>query len=164
VSEPIPPRAVLDSDVIFSRVLYELFGRSAATAGLLTLLWSDELLAEAQRALIERKALNHVVAERWVSYMREAFPAGRVELAPLPSGVELSRLTDDPGDEHVCALAVAGGADCLVTFDRGYRREALRVHGVRVVEPDDILVASFEEHPQMLQRILEQQTASVVSH
>jgi hypothetical protein len=48
VSDALPPRAVLDSDVIFSRVLYELFGRAAATAGLLTLLWSDELLAEAK--------------------------------------------------------------------------------------------------------------------
>jgi len=62
VSDALPPRAVLDSDVIFSRVLYELFGRAAATAGVLTLLWSDELLAEAKRALIERKPLTAAVA------------------------------------------------------------------------------------------------------
>jgi hypothetical protein len=30
VSDPGPPRAVLDSDVIFSRVLHELFGRLAS--------------------------------------------------------------------------------------------------------------------------------------
>src|ERR1019366_8980557 len=36
----------------------------------------------------------------------------------------------------------------------------LSPYGVRVIEPDEILAASFEEHPQTLQRILEEQTAS----
>jgi hypothetical protein len=103
VSDALPPRAVLDSDVIFSRVLYELFGRAAATAGLLTLLWSDELLAEAKRALIECKALTAAIAGRWVGYLSQSFPEGRVEIAAQPAGVELSGMTTDPGDEHVCA-------------------------------------------------------------
>jgi len=160
VSEARPPRAVLDSDVIFSRVLYELFGRAAATAGLLTLLWGDELLAEARRALIERKPLTAAVADRWVGYLRQSFPDGRVEIAPRPAGLKLSAMTADPGDEHVCALAIAGRADLLITFDRGYLNEPLRAHGVHVIDPDDFLTAGFEEHPTTLQRILDQQTSS----
>jgi hypothetical protein len=55
LSEPErPPRAVLDADVIFSRVLYELLGRLALQQRLLTLIWSDELLAEAKRVLMAR--------------------------------------------------------------------------------------------------------------
>jgi predicted nucleic acid-binding protein len=160
VSGALPPHAVLDSDVLFSRVLYELFGRAAATAGLLTLLWSDELLVEAKRALIERKALTEAVADRWVGYLRQSFPDGRVEIAARPAGVELSAMTIDPGDEHVCALAIAGRADLLITFDRGYLNEPLRAHGVHVIEPDDFLAAAFEEHPTTLQRILDEQTSS----
>lgn len=43
------PRAVLDSNVIFSRVLHELVGRAAGEARLFDLVWSDELLTEAKR-------------------------------------------------------------------------------------------------------------------
>lgn len=39
-----PPRAVLDSDIVFSRVLHELMGRVAKRLGLLNLVWSQELL------------------------------------------------------------------------------------------------------------------------
>jgi hypothetical protein len=87
VSRAVPPRAVLDSDVIFSRVLYELLGRAAASARLLTLVWSDELLEEAKRVLVERKPLPAAVAERWVAYLRDAFPDGRVDLSQTDPGV-----------------------------------------------------------------------------
>lgn len=61
-------------DVIFSRVLYELFGRLALQQRLLTLIWSEDLLAEAERVLKERKPLPTAVAAQWVAYLREAFP------------------------------------------------------------------------------------------
>jgi hypothetical protein len=52
------PRAVLDADIIFSRVLHELMGRLAAGARLFDLIWSEELLGEAKSSLIERKGLT----------------------------------------------------------------------------------------------------------
>ena len=83
------------------------------------------LLAEAKRALIERKPLTAAVADRWVGYLRQSFPDGRVEIIARPPGVDLSAMTADPDDEHVCALAVAGRADLLIAFDRGYLSEPL---------------------------------------
>jgi hypothetical protein len=80
-----PPRAVLDTDVLFSRVLHELLGRVASELRLLTLLWSDELLAEAARTLIEHKGLSTDAASRWVGYLREAFPDERINLGDLPA-------------------------------------------------------------------------------
>jgi len=109
---------VLDSDVIFSRVLYELLGRLALQQRLLTLIWSEDLLAEAERVLTEPKPLLAAVAAQWVGYLREAFPHERVDLITAPAGVELRSLARDSGDEHVCALAAAGNADLLLTFDR----------------------------------------------
>jgi hypothetical protein len=41
VNERRRPRAVLDADIIFSRVLHELMGRIAAELRLLDLFWSD---------------------------------------------------------------------------------------------------------------------------
>jgi hypothetical protein len=46
---------VLDTDVIFSRVVHELLGRIATELRLLTLIWSGELLAEAEQTLLKRK-------------------------------------------------------------------------------------------------------------
>lgn len=58
LSEPHrPPRAVLDADIIYSRVLHELMGRVASDLRLLDLFWSEELLAEARKSLVEKKGL-----------------------------------------------------------------------------------------------------------
>jgi hypothetical protein len=87
-------------------VLHELFGRLALDAQLFAILWSDELLAETKRVLIERKPVDEPVAERWVRYLRDAFPEGRVT-PPDEHPVDLATVTSDPDDEHVCALALA---------------------------------------------------------
>jgi len=147
LSERWPPRAVLDSDVIFSRVLYELLGRLALQQRLLTLIWSDELLAEAERVLTERKPLPAPVAAQWVGYLRDAFPHERVDLGAAPADIVLSSLTTDSNDEHVCALAVAGDADLLLTFDLGYVHDQLQAHGVVVLDPDTYLTELLAEEP-----------------
>lgn len=104
MSNAAPPRAVLDADVIFSRVLHELFGRIAAEAGLLSLIWSDELLSEAARSLQRGKGLSEDVAARWVGRLSEAFPDAQVKPSDAPENLDPTLLTDDPADEHVCAL------------------------------------------------------------
>lgn len=76
-----PPRAVLDTDVIFSCVLYEPLGRLALRRRALTLIWSDELLAEAERVLAARKSLTTAAAAQWVGCLRDAFPQERIDLA-----------------------------------------------------------------------------------
>lgn len=152
-----PPRAVLDTNVIYSRVLHELIGRLASQERLLTLIWSDELLDEAKRTLVERKPVTEQVAERWVSYLREAFPDQRVEIERLPTGLDLNTLTADPGDHHVCALAIAGHADLLLTSDHGYHTEPLVEYGVRVVAPDAFLDTTLKENADAIVGVLQSQ-------
>jgi predicted nucleic acid-binding protein len=150
---------VLDTDIIFSRVLHDLFGRLALQLRRFDLLWSDELLAEARRKLIEEKALSSAVAERWVGLLAENFPVGQVEIADARAGLDFAALTVDPGDHHVCALAVAGGADYLITHDQGYLPDGLRAHGVEVVAPDDLLCRALGDQPQAVLDVLELQAA-----
>lgn len=157
---PAPPRAVLDSSVIFSRVLHELFGRLALQARLFDLAWSDELLAEARRVLIERKPTTEAVAERWVGYLSDAFPDGRTDIARLPTGANLAALTSDPEDEHVCALALCAQASLLVTFDTGFNAAGLASYGVRVVTPDEVLVPALDDQPALFVAILERQASA----
>lgn len=148
------PRAVLDSNVIYSRVLHELMGRIASEGRLLDLVWNDELLAEAKRVLQESKPMPEEAAERWVNLMREAFPDGRIEPIDLPDGVDLATLTKDPDDEFVCALTITADADYLFTFDRGYLRDPLRQYGVTVTHPDPWLAERIEEEHELFERLL----------
>jgi predicted nucleic acid-binding protein len=160
VSREQPPRAVLDSDIIFSRVLHELMGRIAQRLRLIDLVWSAELLDEAKLALIERKGLGDDVARRWVDYLPRSFPAGRVDIAEALASGDLGSMTRDPGDHHVCALAIASGADYLLTHDRGYLRDALQIRGVAVTSPDLFLVDAFREHANAIIDVLELQAST----
>lgn len=92
-----------------------------------------------------------------MGYLRGAFPRGRVDIRSLTDDIDLGVLTGDPGDEHVCALALAGNAQYLITLDESFRREALLAHGIAVVTPDEILAPSLEEGPEMIRSILERQ-------
>lgn len=139
---------MLDTDVSFSRVLHELFGRIASELRLLTLVWSDELLAEPERVLVERKPVAPAVAARWVGYLREALPDGWVDPAGKASAPDLSRMTSDPSDEHVVRLAIVGGADILIAGDKGYERDGLRRYGIDLQAPDAFLEASFADMPR----------------
>jgi len=97
------PRAVLDADIVFSRVLHELMGRLATGARLFDLVWSEELLDEAKSSLMKRKGLSADAAQAWVGHMRREFPNGGVDLAGVPGGLDLASMTRDPGDVHVCS-------------------------------------------------------------
>jgi predicted nucleic acid-binding protein len=160
LSEPTPPpRAVLDSDVIFSRVLHDLFGRLATGPRLFTLIWSDELLAEARSALMRRKPVSAEVADRWVGYLSSSFPAERVDLhdRDLPAAMSA---TTDPDDAHVCSLAITGHAELLITADRGYLSDGLQPHGVTVTTPDSILTSTLDQHDAAVLEVLDAQAAA----
>jgi len=156
----VPPTVVLDTNVIFSRVLHELLGRAANTGGLLRLLWSEELVRETTRVLVEDKGLDRDRAEVWAGLMANAFPAGRVDISQVPSDLDLSALTSDEDDQHICALAVAGGADYILTFDKSFDVEALRALGIEVATPDVFLSKAIDEEPELFREILVEQAAA----
>lgn len=44
------------------------------------LVWSEQLLDEAKQTLVKRKGVAEDVAQRWVDYLPENFPAGRTNI------------------------------------------------------------------------------------
>jgi predicted nucleic acid-binding protein len=156
----VQPTVVLDANVIFSRVLHELLGRAADTGGLLKLIWSEELIRETTRVLVEDKGLDRDRAEVWAGLITKAFPAGRVDISQISSDVELSTLTSDDDDQHICALAVAGRADYILTFDKKFNVNALQALGIQAIEPDTFLSAAIDEDPESFREILTDQAAA----
>ena len=154
------PRAVVDCDIIYSRVLHDLMGRVAARLELLQLVWSQELLAEAKQTLMQRKGLAADAAQRWVDYLTASFPDGETDITQALRSTELRSLSEDPDDLHVCALAIASSSRYLFTHDRGYLRERLNRRGIEVTEPDTFLTAALEDQPQAMLELLELQAST----
>jgi predicted nucleic acid-binding protein len=45
----------------------------------------------------------------------------------------------DPKDDMYVECALAGGAETIISFDRGFRTPALREFGIRVLSPGELL-------------------------
>jgi predicted nucleic acid-binding protein len=159
VTDAHRPRAVLDTDIIYSRVLHDLTGRAARDLRLLSLFWSNELLAEARNSLEQRKRLPPDAAQRWVDYLPQNFPSGHIDLSQAPA-IDLASLTSDPADAHVCALAIAANADYLLTHDHGYLRDGLARHNVQVITPDELLAPVLDSDARSMLDLLHRQAGA----
>ena len=110
-------RAVLDTGVLIAALL-SASGAPAALVqawlqGHFDLIVSPKLLAELQRVLLRRKFRRYVTEEEASAYVRMF--ARLAEVTPDPEAQE--RLTPDPGDDYLVALARAADADLLVSGD-----------------------------------------------
>ncbi|NMO15286.1 PIN domain-containing protein [Pyxidicoccus fallax] len=105
---PFP--VVLDANVLIPLTLCDaLLG--AAEEGLIQIYWSEEILEEVRRNLVEKIGLTEAKAVRRVSTMREFFPQAMV------TGYEqqMRAMTNHPKDRHVLAVATHVGAQTIVT-------------------------------------------------
>jgi len=145
-------RVVLDACVLFPTVLREIL-LGVAKAGLYTPLWSDRILEEWARATRKLGPLAEVQARGDIARLREAFP--KAGLAAVP-GVEARLHLPDENDIHVLAVAVAGSADAILTFNSGdFPRHVLAAEGVARREPDGFLWELWSFHPEVVAPVLE---------
>ena len=116
-----------------------------AEAGMFDLVWSDHLLAEVERVLVERKGLAREAASYFCDCVRGAFPDGRV--APdLYLPLVASRTGPDPNDHEHSAAAVAGRATVVLSADRrGYPNSDIAP--ARRSDPDTFLTGLLRRHP-----------------
>ena len=115
-------------------------------------LWSEEILDELRRSVLAR--LPNADIDGRIADMREAFPEASV------SGYEslTADLTNDPGDRHVLAAAIAGEAPIIVTTNlRHFRPEACRPHGIEAQHPDEFLVNALKLDAEPVVRALGRQ-------
>lgn len=154
----MPFSAVLDANVLYPFSLRDTLLRLAELE-LYTPLWSDRILEEMTRNLVEHRVTEEQ-ASRIEQAMRAAFEEAAVDAA------EIQRLepamTNDAKDRHVLAAAVAADSELIVTFNLDdFPPGACEPVGVEAIHPDDFLLDHFDLAPDTVRAALEQQAADL---
>lgn len=154
----MPFSAVLDANVLYPFSLRDTLLRLAELE-LYTPLWSDRILDEMTRNLVEHR-LSDAQAASIDQAMRLAF-----EEAEIDAG-EIERLepamTNEAKDRHVLAAAVAADSELVVTFNLDdFPPEACEPVGVEAVHPDDFLLDLHDLAPEAVRAALEQQASDL---
>ena len=140
------PAAVLDACVLYPFHLRNLLVQLGADR-LYEPRWTDEIHEEWIGSLLARApTLDRARLERTRELMKAILPeadvAGHQALVPR---LELP----DPGDRHVLAAALVGGAETIVTWNlRDFPAPVLAPHGVAAVSPDDFVLSLAERAPE----------------
>jgi hypothetical protein len=151
--------AVADACVLVPAALCDFLLR-AASAGLYTLRWTDDILDEVRRTLIGDLGKSDVQAERRIAAMKRAFPYALVTshrrlIGGMPDDV-------DAKDRHVVAAAVAASAPVIVTSNlRDFPARARAPRGIEAQSPDDFLTDLFALDPEAVRAVVLRQAAAL---
>lgn len=144
-------KAVLDACVLYPTVLREIL-LGVARLGLYEPLWSDRILREWVRATAKLGPVAQAQAEGQAALLRANFPRGFVR---ENRNIEARLLLPDPNDLHVLAVAIAGHADCIVTFNAvDFPRHVLAADGIDRRDPDGLLWQIWSHHPGQVEGVV----------
>ena len=137
-----PIVAVLDTCVLYPATIRDTLLLAAET-GAFQLRWTDQIIIELRRNLIENRAAPAMNVERMLASFAEFFDDGRV------TGYErhVAGLENDPKDRHVVAAAIEGGAGFIVTENLKDFPAARLPRGILAVAVDDFLGELLERSP-----------------
>jgi predicted nucleic acid-binding protein len=147
--------ALLDTAVLFPFYLRDTLLR-AAEMGLYQARWSQDILTELQRVLVERGRMGDAQARRLLRALRAAFPEAE------ESGYRtlINSMTNEPGDRHVLAAAVHAKADVIVSSNlRHFPKRSVAPYAIRVQSPDAFLLERLAQAPEQMSRILQDQAS-----
>lgn len=144
-------RAVLDACVLYPTVLREIL-LGVAARGLYEPLWSDRILREWTRATAKLGPEAVVIAEGEALLARAGFPRAAVREQPE---IEARLALPDPNDIHVLAVAIAGHADAIVTFNaQDFPRPVLADAGIERRDPDGFLWELWSGNPAAVAEVV----------
>jgi len=147
---------VLDTCVLVPVSLTDTLLRCAET-GLFSPIWSEGILSELTRALLQAHPdQDPRLLQRRVRMMAKAFPGAVHDLNEERERVV--RGLPDSGDEHVLELALSVHASLIVTINlRDFPDEICNPLGVRAIHPGDLLVAFATDAPRLIADVLSSQ-------
>ncbi len=152
-------QVVLDTNVLLPAALRDTLLR-LAEADLYVPKWSDRILAELSKNLVETGRTDAKRAARVTTTMKEAFPEAMVPDLRV-STIEPA-MTNDPKDRHVLAAAVGAGAKIIVSHNLAdFPPNACSPLGIEAVSPDDLLVDLYHLDPSAALRGVSDQAAAL---
>lgn len=135
--------AVLDACVLFPIAVADAL-MSVAGTRIYAAKWTRRIEDEWTRNLEAKYAKPPGAFEARAQSMRDACPDWEVSedaWSPLESAIKLP----DLNDRHVVAAAIAGHADCIVTFNlKDFPSKTLSPWGIEVMHPDAFLLAQLD--------------------
>jgi predicted nucleic acid-binding protein len=149
----------LDACVLYPASLRDTLLRLAA-AELYDLYWSEPILEEVHRNLIENAGITSGQADHLVNNMTAAFEGAIVPSEQI-TALEPA-MQNDPKDRHVLAAAKAIGAEAVITTNlRHFPDEVCAPLGIDVIHPDAFLTTLYDIDPSGVRQIVEQQAADL---
>lgn len=142
--------AVLDACVLYPLTFRDILLYSNLVVGqLYAPIWSDEILDEMARNLIERGRLQPERAPTLIDGMNRAFP----DALRNPPRELIDAMTNDPKDRHVLATAVHAGAQVIVTENlQDFPAEALEPYAIEAQRLDEFLSNLFSLNPTVVEQ------------
>jgi PIN domain len=129
-------RVFLDTNVLYPISIADLLLRLGDVA-LHAIVWSEDLLAEVERVLVEDKGLTSAQSAYFCRCIREEFADDEVRREDYEHLVDT--MTGKDPDDHAHAAAARVAATVLLTFNVDDFPEQ-DMGGVRAMTPDDYLV------------------------
>jgi predicted nucleic acid-binding protein len=149
---------LLDACVLIPMPLADTLLRIAEAPRLYVPKWSQTIMYEVTRNLVEKWKVDPIKAQRREEEIRRHFPEAWVE------GFEpfIDVMTNDPKDRHVLAAAVRSHCELIVTYNRrDFPNTALRQFEIEVQGPSTFLRALYDLDSGLTVRKLYEQAKAI---
>lgn len=138
--------ALLDACVLYPLATRDLLLRGAEHY-LYSIRWSEVIMEEVRRNLVEDQRCTTEQAGYLVGQMTTAFPDATVTGYESP----IQAVANDTADRHALAAAIAAGADVIVTDNvRHFPAKACDPYGIEVQTADEFLSYSLDLAPDVM--------------
>jgi predicted nucleic acid-binding protein len=146
----MPFPVVLDACVLVPHPLVDALLRFA-DEGTYRPLWSEDILAETRRTMVDRLNISAERADYRIRLMRENFIdaeiTGYKDLIPAMNNHEK--------DRHVLAAAVRERAEVIVTKNlKHFPDDALKPYQVKAINPDDFLLDQLDLYEEATKAVI----------
>ncbi len=139
-------RVFVDTNVLYPASLADLT-LSAAEYGLFELVYSDHLLQEVERVLVNHKGLAPGNAQRFIDEICQTFPTGRIKATTYEGTVGSWTGPDDADLLHLAAAACSGAAVLVTNNTKDFERATPPVGVTKptVMTADDFFCSLLDE-------------------
>jgi predicted nucleic acid-binding protein len=135
-------RVLLDACVLVPISLCDVL-LDLADSSLFDPAWSETILNEVRKALVEKRGLAPERADHRIRQMASAYPHASI------TGFEhlVGEVENHPKDRHVLAAAIHGKCGTIVTVNLSdFPHGSLTPHGIDAIHPDEFLTGLWRRH------------------